>query len=358
MMHELKNDVEGPLALMERVFQAEGQLACEYPLVFRKGFGGRLVALEDENAVRSSCAVLPRKLVLSEAELAVGLIGSVATQEDQRRRGLAGLVLGEAERWLAEQGCLFALLWAEEPRFYLARGYRPIGCELDAVVDSAVAARLPSYANIRPMAAADVEAVHSHYTAQPYRSARSLAETVALLACPGMRVLVAEREGQVLAYACLGRGRDLVNVVHEWGGDSSLVLALIQSAFHLSGAEHVVVMGADHGSSVFDGLIRSGAQVHRGCLGLAKPLSGSLSAMAEVLVAVGGGEFRLEVEGGVQRCRWMGPKGSMLLDATELLDILAGPRGASEVLGRARVSTGLEATNLPLRPFLWGLDSI
>lgn len=357
-MHELKNDVEGPLALMERVFEAEGQLAREYPLVFGSGFGGRLVALEDGSEVRSSCAMLPRQLVLPGAQLAVGLIGSVATQKDQRGRGLAGQVLGQAERWLAEQGCLFALLWAEDPRFYLARGYRPIGCELDAVVDSAVAARLPSGANTRPMAAADADAVHAHYTAQPYRSARSLRETVALLACPGMRVLVAEREGEVAAYVCLGRGRDLANVVHEWGGDSSLVLALIQSAFHISGAEHVVVMGADHGSSVFDGLTSSGAQVHRGYLGLAKPLSGSLSAMAELLVAVGGGEFRLEVEGKVQRCRWMGPKGSMPLDATELLDVLAGPRGASGLLDRARVITGLGAENLPLKPFLWGLDSI
>lgn len=357
-MHELKNDVEGPLALMERVFEAEGQLASEYPLVFRRGFGGRLVALDDEHGVRSSCAVLPRTLVMPGVHWPAGLIGSVATDSDQRGRGLASQVLAEAERWLAEQGCLFALLWAEDPRFYLARGYRPVGSELDAVVDATVAASLPSAPDIRPVVSSDASAVHRHYMTQPYRADRTVEETQALLHCPGMQVLVAERDGEVAAYACLGRGRDLPNVVHEWGGDRALVLALVRAAFLASGADHVVVMGADHTSLVFAGLAAAGAKVHRGFLGLAKPLVGSLPSFASALAAQGGGTCRVESDGKVERCRWTGPAGSVLLNPNDLLDLLAGPRGASEILERARTSTGLAAAGLPLKPFLWGLDSI
>ncbi len=358
MMHELKNDVDGPLALMERVFEAEGQLASEYPLVFRRGFGGRLVALDDERGVRASCAGLPRTLVMPGFHWSAGLIGSVATDSDQRGRGLASQVLAEAERWLAEQGCLFALLWAEDPRFYLARGYRPIGSELDAVVDATVAARLPSAPELRPMEAGDASAVHRHYMAQPYRADRTVEETQALLACPGMQVLVAERGGQVAAYACLGRGRDLPNVVHEWGGDSTLTLAVIRAAFQASGADHVVVMGADHTSSVFAGLEAAGAKVHRGFLGLAKPLAGSLQSFASALAAQGGGTCDVESDGKAERCRWTGPAGSVVLEPNDVLDLLAGPRGTSAVVERARVSTGLAAAKLPLKPFLWGLDSI
>jgi len=359
---QLKADVSGPLALMETVFDAGGQLAAEYPLIFRPGFDGRLVVLEDGDDVHSSCAVITRRVLLPGVELPIGLIGSVATKSTQRGRGHASQVLSAAERWLCERGAAIALLWAEDPRFYLARGYRPIGSEVDAVLDPTVVSALPCWGLVRAATPADAAAIHRLYSTHSSRVDRTADETAALLRCPRMQVLVAEEAGTPVAYACLGRGRDLENVVHEWAGGTAAALGLFKEAFARSGAQQVVVMAPDDGLAVIDALATAGAAVHRGFLGLAKVLPGVGPArlIAELLVARGGGQVDVELSSrdGLSRWRWAGPRGATLLDGAQVLDVLCGPRGVSETLAATRAATGLVATELPLKPFVWGLDSI
>ena len=59
----------------------------------------------------------------------------VATDPDHRGRGHAGRVLQQAEHLLAEQGCVLALLWADDPDFYRRRGWSEAGSEVDFVIE-------------------------------------------------------------------------------------------------------------------------------------------------------------------------------------------------------------------------------
>jgi hypothetical protein len=63
-----------------------------------------------------------------------------------------------------------------------------------------------------------------------------------LLTTPGMNALVLERDGQVVAYACCGKGADLQGHWHEFGGDDADVALLLQAGMHRLGQTDAIVL--------------------------------------------------------------------------------------------------------------------
>ena len=360
---------DGAQALMERVLRDGQPIAEEYPLVFRREFPGRLLTLGDEGEVRCACAILVRDFVVDGTRVRGGLIGSVATDPDWRDRGLATRLLIEAEAALQIEGCVFALLWAEDPGFYLKRGYGPIGTENDFLIPPALAHGLPGGSElgegvrIRAMQAADASAIHRLYERHPVRIARTVEETAALLGCPGMTILVLERGSEPVAYACLGRGHDLLDAIHEWGGEADDVLALVRA--HLEQRE--LVSGDDGGlflmappaaTELNRRLVSLGALSKQGILGLGKVLDRTAAAalLDERLAPLGSAELVEADDGRPFRVR--GPKQEGHVDdegALALLFSVAQVRGEVE---KFLVEFGLEQAQLPIEPFAWGLDSI
>lgn len=179
---------------MGRVLREGKDLEHEYPLVFGPAALGTLVIEEQDGTACSTCAILPRTLLAGELRIAAGLIGSVATDPEWRNRGFAGRVLQAAEDELRRSGAWLAVLWADDPEFYTRRGWQNFGCEVDAVLSAALIERLPRPKHIRPMQPHDAAAIHELYCEHQSRVERTREETRALLACPGMEVLVCEGE--------------------------------------------------------------------------------------------------------------------------------------------------------------------
>ena len=343
--------------LMERV-HAGASLRDDSPLIFREGFGGRVIAVGQGQDVRSACAILKREFVTPQGPVQVGLIGSVSTDPGWQGKGLATRVLIEAEAALERLGCHLALLWANEPRFYYARGYRPLGCELDFVLPATSAPQLPAPQGVRPLADSDSDAVHRLYLQHPSRVAREPAETHALLACPGMTTLVLERDGQVVAYACLGRGYDLKDAIHEWAGGTDDVLALVRAhleARRAQGADGLVFMAPGTAEALAERLIAAGADASAGILGLGKVLD--LGANARLLERSLG--TRVEVSPDVSRSlRIQGPNGPCDLSEDTMLSLLFPAYGLTDEVEDFRRGFGLPTGGFPIDLFAWGLDSI
>lgn len=269
----IESDAREAAELMRSVLRPAGELAPEYPLVFGEGGAGQLLSLREEGCVVSTCAVIERKLLYPGGETKVGLIGSVVTHPEARGRGYATKVLEYAEETLRELGCDHALLWADDPVFYGRRGYALEGHEVDFLVDDGVGAFPATTLNVRPLGAGESEVVHSLYSKHEARVERSAAETAKLLTCPGMTVLVAEREGEVVSYLCFGRGADLEGVAHEWGGDSEGVMACVANL--LEEHETVFVMTPGDAGALGDRLDSIGALRAHGRIGMSKSLGGS-----------------------------------------------------------------------------------
>lgn len=349
------------LDMMGRVLRGQGSIVTDYPLVFRHDLPGRLVTLSEDGAVRSACAIVERDLKLGHARLRVGLIGSVSTDPAWRGRGFAGRVLKAAEAELAQHGAVLALLWADDAGFYGERGYRAIGAELDYVVPAELAPHLPDASGARPARSTDLDCVHRLYLEHEERVERTEAETRALLSSPGIEHLVLERDGDPVAYTCLGRGTDLRDVVHEWGGAASDVLALVRGHLEARLAagvdDDLFLMAPPTAAGRFAELDRLGAPCVRGVLAQAKALDpfGLEALLARLAPEVG---CTVEERAAGPRFRLRGPRGLAELDAADVLALLFAPRGDREGVERTAETLGVALDELPLLPFVWGLDSI
>jgi GNAT superfamily N-acetyltransferase len=344
---------------------ASVSLASRYPLVFEERFPGRLVAFEEEGDVRSACAYLVRELVVPGARVRVGLVGSVATDPDWRGRGLASLVLQEAERCLAREGCLLALASAGEPQFFREKGWSPIGARAEFRIDAAIAARLPTVAGVRAAGPDDFAAIQRLYARHPERVDRSTEEASALLAGPELETLVLCRTRDVAAYTCLTLESGGA-AVREWGGSPSDVLALVrEQAERLRGRSHTGELTVVAPPTARELIERLGAC---GARRLTQPLA--LGRLLDVEHAMelfdrfgrsGGTHFRIELEAQgspAPRILVRGPQGRRRLGAAELLDVLCEPCGSRRAVEALERELACALPGLPLSPFLWGLDAI
>jgi GNAT superfamily N-acetyltransferase len=346
------------LPLLSRV-NANPAVAEEYPLVFGLDASGGVVAIGgDDREPRSACAILERDFLTPQGSVKVGLIGSVATDASWQGKGLATRVLVEAEAALAKRGCPIALLWANDPGFYYSRGYRPIGAEVNVRLCPGLA--LATADGVRPARDADAEAIHALYAGHASRVERRPEETRALLAIPGMTVLVRERAGAPVAYACLGRGIDLKNVVHEWAGATDDMLALIAAllAPRAAGPDGDLFLMAPRAEAELIGRLQAlGCDATIGILGLARVLDrGAFAGLLQRLVGTAGRAEAIPGEpGGVQLTT---QKAKGLLNDDMLLGLLFPAFGLDEEIQAFRESFGLTSARFPLELFAWGLDSI
>lgn len=349
-------------ALMERVLRDGHSFAAEYPLVFEDRFPGRLQTLEFDGDVRSACATLVRDFIVGDVSVRCGLIGSVATDPAYRGRGLATQLLEAAERELEAEGCVFAMLWADDAAFYTPRGWQPIGCEVDFLLEPATCSSFPAPAGVRAAAPDDWGAIHRLYSLGRQRLERSPAETAALLAGPGIETLVVQRERDIIAYTCLGRGADFAKTVHEWAGSTPDVLRLVRAhaerAVQREDAEPLSLITPTGATELHAALLSHDVAHAQGILGLAKPLD--ISAGAELLGRLAGESARTQVDGhsGRLEVSLRGPVGECRLNGAELLEALFSQGGECTGLEALELATGLELTALPLPIFAWGLDSI
>ena len=368
LLESTKTPVE---AFLRRVLRDGGPIAEEYPLVFDGRFAGELVSARDGDDVRSACAILVRDLLVDGTEVRVGFIGSVATAPEWRSRGMATAVLRAAEEALRARGCAASILWAEDPAFYVGRGYGPVGAEYDYALPFELIERLPVAPGVRERRASDAADIHLLYEQHSVRVLRTTEETGALLDCPGMTTLVIERAGRVVAYACLGRGKDFADVIHEWGGGAADVLALLRA--HLEARRDAGVTADERVSALGAGLLlmaptsardlhlrleHLGVPIARGMLGLGKVLDRVATANALTSLVEPHGRVVVDPAGGDMPFTVHGPRSAISIDDEGALGLLFGIAEVRPHVTAFLRRCGLEGARLPLEPFAWGLDSI
>ena len=378
MIELLNNELSsGAEELMDSVLRDGGRIREEYPLVFEDRFSGSAISLEEGDQTVASCSILTRDFLIGNHKVKGGLIGSVVTHPDFRGQGHGTHMLIQAEATLQNQGCAFAILWAEDPNWYLKRGFGPMSAEHTFLISRDVCEQLPVVNEARVMAPQDAQAIHACYAKHQVRVERTLEETKALLACPDMLVLVCERQGEVVAYACMGRGRDLQGAVHEWGGETHDVLGLLRVFLELaypegrpfetitdpeSGnevpvAEHILLMAPPHAADLCLRLESMGVPSMHGMLALGKILD--RQAAAKILNDVLGEHGSVElIEGAPRPFRITGKTNQGELDDEGVFALLFGVAEVHQDVRNFLRTFGLEEANLPLEPFAWGLDSI
>lgn len=357
MTMQITTQKEAALALMEQVLRDGRSFSAEYPLIFQSNATGRIETIEENDEIVSTCAWLARTLATPTADMPVAFIGSVATAPNIRGRGYGSRIVAETVEKATSQGAALAMLWADEPEWYQARGWIPFGTENVYVIEHGNAILLPEPVGVRPATYDDHAAIHSLYSSHVSRTLRIKEETQALLGVPNMQTLVCERDGKVVGYACMGRGEDLAQVIHEWGGEPDAVLPIVSQLWAKARNEHdrifMMVPDTEADYRAYFKFVRAeGAQgvlamAHLGCT---KAMAQTFNAALPTGVsAVATSANTIDITG---------PKGTLRLTEHEILLAICPPRGDRRVVEVIEQEVGSALPGLPVSPFVWGLDSI
>lgn len=331
-----------------------GWLRSEQPSIFSIAATGMLCGIRAGDHIAAGAACVPRLASTPRGRLTVGLIGAVATAAADRGHGHAAAALDHCEEWLREEGCAAALLWADVPDFYQKRGYVEAGTECVIYVpkfgglDSAGTCEL-----YHPDLLHDVERVRARETA---RTDRPRAESEHHYQFSGTSVFVyKECSGRVSAYAAIGRGGDLENVIHECGGSAQGIFALISHIINIKNMDAAVWLVSPHRADLLEIARDAGFLVDTGHLGMVKCLDRAALAAPLCLqlppdVKLTAGPDGVEFSRGASNCKFT--------DA-ELVRAVFGWRDSRVEIARLETSLELPPESLQsLVPAFGGFDSV
>lgn len=225
-----------------------------WPLLYRSDGRGTFFAIFDGDRLVSHCATREVTIHGEDGAFPATLLGSVATDPDFRGRGLASEVI-EAALSESARASDHVLLWAEQPELYARAGFESGGPERCVMLARRPNDRLED--GVRPCEVRDHGAIHELHARKPWRVERGSGETSGLMTTPGLTTLVLERDGEVVAYACCGKGADLHNHWHEVGGEDADVATLLAAAMHHCGQIEAVLLVPPYRPGLPDALGRS-----------------------------------------------------------------------------------------------------
>lgn len=202
-----------------------------WPQLYRSDGDGNFLSAFVGDRMISHCAFRTATIRTDQGPRTIALLGSVATDPEWRRRGLASQLLSVAIDDCREQGVQAILLWAQAPGLYQKIGFVP-GPE-EPTYRMEIDPHQPPDPRVRLATIDDHPRLHELHEQKPVGIDRRMAAMTGLLTTPGMWTCVLEQRGQVQAYACMGKGADLQNWWHEFGGSDEHVAALLPPASRL-----------------------------------------------------------------------------------------------------------------------------
>ncbi|NRA45562.1 MAG: GNAT family N-acetyltransferase [Oligoflexales bacterium] len=211
----------------------------------------------------------PRRMVekSTDSEFPVALIGNVATDKNYRGCGLMKSLFTELWSKALDQGFHGLILWSDLLDFYKKLGFYPCGHEYRICFSSKELKKFPQqYDFFVPEADFYNEGILSQMLClrpkTPLSLKRSTQEFMELLKIPDTVVLVSSHGGTIESYFVLGKGNDMLGVVHEWGAkNTDLVLGALKHIVEATKWDMIwllapLCIGRDS-LSVFDPFVKS-----------------------------------------------------------------------------------------------------
>lgn len=215
-------------------------IAAEYPLVLGDQGDEYSYCLQDQECVVAHANLWPRRLVDLERtrEHRIGLVGNVATDLARRGQGLMRGLMDELKAKAKADGLEALVLWSDLLEFYQKLGFQSYGREHRYLFKTETLLSLQSHAQTvnaweeaGPLSTAELGTLLEKRLAVRVTLARSAEEFQTLRAIPHTDLFVMQGvPGSVsltdryAGYAIMGKGMDMVNVVHEWGAPSATAL--------------------------------------------------------------------------------------------------------------------------------------
>lgn len=199
----------------------------EYPTALNVNNRHNMHVVMDQNTIVSHAVMKPLIIKSPHVIYKVGAIGSVVTNENYRNQGWSQKIINKCNEMASEQQCDIAILWTNLYDFYRKIGFELAGYEMSFVFDKEIpfdkeACKYSSENKIAP------EALAKLYTQHSVATVRTIEEFKKYTQIPNSRIYTAwTKQGGLAAYAIEGKGVDLQNYIHEWGGNVTALVNLL-----------------------------------------------------------------------------------------------------------------------------------
>lgn len=330
----------------------------EYPTALTVSNRHNMSVIVNDDKVVSHAVVKPLIVKTPQMIFKLGAIGSVVTDENFRNQGLSQKILKESIELAQKQNCDLAILWTNLYDFYRKLDFELAGYEISFAFHNQVIYDTKKYKYSHDGSIAP-EAIAKLYTQHSVGSIRSIEEIRKFLQIPKTRVYTAwNLDGTLAAYAVEGKGADLTDYIHEWGGGVTAIKNLIGYISQVKGKPFHFITPR-HSQNLISELTPLATFTNQGYLGMIRILNfeNLANKIKKAFRAVGISDFVLEKRDGHIH---FGVASDLYTIQAEkdLVPLLFGPWDwqnqdifndkTAQILGQI----------LPLSIWVWGWDSV
>ena len=288
----------------------------------------------------------------------VAAIGSVCTAPEFRNNGYGLKVLESCLDGAKQERCDFAILWTDLYDFYRKLDFELSGTE----VGLSMSRRL----NVeqKPLRFLHTErvspqAILNSYNQHTVTTLRNSEDIRRFLSIPKTEVYTAwDNDNKLLAYAIEGKGSDLANYIHEWGGDTENLIQLL-NFIHDTKKTPITLIAPVHSQNLISKVQDVGGLSNYGYLGMIKPIDTTnlFFKVRRYARALGFSQFILEEKNGKY---YFGNETQVFStdDIKDVTRLIFGPQKASEIYDFDENTKLAFETVLPIPMWLWGWDSV
>ncbi|MFN8790462.1 MAG: GNAT family N-acetyltransferase [Bdellovibrionales bacterium] len=332
-------------------------IESEYPTALNLQNRHNIRIMTHNNEFVSHAVLRPMVIKSPSLIYKVAGIGSVVTSENYRNQGFSQQILQDCMQLAQDQKCDFAILWTHLHDFYRKMGFELAGTEMSSTITEEFT---PPVAGLRYSQDKNVsaEALSRLYNQHTVGSVRTTEEIRQYLKIPQSHVYTAWKpDGTLGAFAVEGKGADLQNYIHEWGGQVPELLSLL-SWIRKSKQQPVTIITPAHSHNLNTKLKAHSSQFE-GFLGMIK-LVDTESFFAKIKRAFRGfgvADFVLEKQG-TGFLFGVGPDLLVVPRVEDLVRLLFGPVDFRVFDFQNPKSAETLSKVLPLPLWIWGWDSV
>lgn len=332
----------------------------EYPTAITLNNIHNMSIITDENdeKIVSHAVIKPIITKTPYAIFRIGAIGSVVTAEAARNQGYSTLNLQNCLAKASAQNCDLVILWTDKFDFYRKFGFELAGFEWTYQISQKRPIQNPELRFVKGVQV-DPQAILKTFNQHTVNSVRTVDDVYKYMRIPNSNIYTAwNKQNQLMAYAVEGKGADLQNYIHEWGGQVTSLLDLIQYMIQTENKSYTVMVPA-HSVNLRQKLSEVADSAHQGYLGMIRiqDFDSVANKVKRAFRAEGLDLITLEKQHG-QIVFGYGSDLYTLDNESDLVQLLFGPL-QMEQLGFMKPETQKVLSKmLPLPLWVWGWDSI
>lgn len=340
--------------------QNSWSLAHEYPTALSTTNLSNIRMITDGSQVLAHAVIKPLVVRTPAAIWKVGAIGSVVTHPDHRGKGLSTQVLESCLSEIRNQDCDLAILWTNLFDFYRKIGFELAGSEISFSINKDLPCDSSGlrFLNSTKVSPELILKIYSQHTIQTVRTAEDVRK---FLTIPQTSVYTAwDPHNQLVAFAIEGKGADLTNYVHEWGGAVTKLLPLLNFIRKEKNSDITLIVPS-HSVNLQLALQRQGLFGNEGYLGMIKIIKPEsvVQKIKKAAAAIAIHDLTLEhqtISGESHYTIGIGEDRVTITDERDFVRLVFGPLPDLSFFN-TQTRAKLERL-LPMNLWLWGWDSI